>query len=574
MLAVDVGEINTRAVLFDVVEGRYRFLAIGIAPTTARPPVSHVGEGVLRAIDELEEITGRRLIGENNRLIVPERNDAAGVDVFLATLSAGPPLQVFTIGLLEDISLRSAGRLVSSTYGQVVGSVSLNDHRKPEERLDAILHTQPDLIVIAGGIERGAASSLLRLVESVRLACSLMPMESRPEVFFAGNQALAEHVRNRIGQAGRFYQAPNVRPAIEVEQLAPARAKLVEVFRSIRSRQLPGVSDLVDWSGKRLLPTASAFGRVVRFLSKVYGPAKGVLGVDVGASATTIAAAFGGDLHLGVYPQFGLGSGVTGILEGFPIEAVTRWLAIEVSQDYVRDYLYNKAVYPASLPATPEDLAIEHAVARQAIRAALVQAEAGFPRQAGRAGVSVLPWFEPILASGSVLTRAPSIAHSLLILLDAIQPAGITTLVLDQNSLAPALGAASSVNPILAVQILESPAFLSLATVVSPVAQARPGTPILHIRVTYESGEEIHFDVKQGALEALPLPQGQSARLRLQPLHRADIGMGGPGRGGSVRVVGGALGVVIDARGRPLHLPVDLVRRRELYKKWLWTLGG
>jgi hypothetical protein len=39
-------------------------------------------------------------------------------------------------------------------------------------------------------------------------------------------------------------------------------------------------------------------------------------------------------------------------------------------------------------------------------------------------------------------------------------------------------------------------------------------------------------------------------------------------------VDGGTLGVVIDARGRPLQLPSDAVRRREFFKKWLWTLGG
>jgi len=67
---------------------------------------------------------------------------------------------------------------------------------------------------------------------------------------------------------------------------------------------------------------------------------------------------------------------------------------------------------------------------------------------------------------------------------------------------------------------------------------------------------------------------GEAARLRLQPLHRSDVGMGGSGRGGSVRVVGGILGVVIDARGRPTLLPKDSTRRQDLYKKWLWTLGG
>jgi hypothetical protein len=478
------------------------------------------------------------------------------------------------VGLLEDISLESARRLANTTYATVVETLGLNDRRRPEERLDAILRVRPDVIVMAGGTDDGAWNSVLRLAESVSLACSLLPLDQRPEVLFAGNQSLAEEIRNRLGHSVRYYVAPNVRPTIETEQLEPAQARLGEIYRSVRARQLPGVSELDDWSGKRLWSTAAAFGRMVRFLSKVYDPAKGVLGVDVGASATTIAAAFAGELKMGVYPQFGIGSGAAGLLECSPLSAVMRWLPTEVSEDYVRDYVYNKAAQPASLPATQEDLAIEQALARQAIRSSLALAETGFPRAAQRPGAGVLPWFEPILAAGSVLTRSPSYAHSLLMLLDAIQPAGITTLVLDQNSLTPALGAAASMYPILAVQVLESSAFLSLATVVCPVSNARPGTPILRLRVAYESGDETSFDIKQGAVEALPLPMGQAARLRLQPLHRSDVGMGGPGRGGSVRVVGGALGVVIDGRGRPLHLPDDVFRRQELYKKWLWTLGG
>ena len=65
----------------------------------------------------------------------------------------------------------------------------------------------------------------------------------------------------------------------------------------------------------------------------------------------------------------------------------------------------------------------------------------------------------------------------------------------------------------------------------------------------------------------------EAATLRLQPLHRFDVGMG-PGRGGSLKVVGGSMGIVIDARGRPLNLNVDPVQRREQMKKWLWILGN
>jgi hypothetical protein len=574
LLAVDVGEVNTRAVLFDVVEGRYRFLAIGTARTTAQAPYNHIGEGVNRAITRLEEITGRELIGDDDRLIVPSKLDGSGIDMFVGTLSAGPPLQVIAVGLLEDISLASVQRLVSTTYAQVVDTLGLNDRKKPEERLDLILSQRPDVIVIAGGTENGATNSVIRMVESVGLACSLMPQEQRPEILYAGNQALNELVETRLGTLTKHYFAPNVRPAIEIEQLSPAQTRMAEIFRSIRSTRIAGVGDLDEWSGMRLTPTSTAFGRIIQFLSKVYDPAKGVLGIDVGASATTIAAAFDGELSLGVFPEYGLGIGIPGLLENGSIEDIQRWIPLEVGEEYIRDYIFNKKIHPASLPVSIEDLAIEQALARQAIRRAIFAAEDGFPKKIGRSGIGMLPWFEPILATGSVLTKAPSAGQSLLTLLDAVQPTSITTIVLDQSNLAAALGAAAPINPCLSVQVLESSAFLSLATVITPISNTRPGTPILRLHVTYESGDETSFDIKQGTLEALPIPMGEAAKLRLQPLHRSDVGMGGLGRGGSVRVVAGVLGVVIDARGRPIRLPRDPSRRQDLYKKWLWTLGG
>jgi hypothetical protein len=82
-------------------------------------------------------------------------------------------------------------------------------------------------------------------------------------------------------------------------------------------------------------------------------------------------------------------------------------------------------------------------------------------------------------------------------------------------------------------------------------------------------------EVKQGDLEIMPLPVGQSGRLFLEPLNHADFGFGPrPPRDDGIPVNGTALGVVIDARGRPLRFPADDTRRCELIKKWLWTVGG
>lgn len=574
LLVVDVGSVTTRAMLFDVVDGRYRFLASGQAPTTAGAPFRDVGEGVRLAIDKLQSVTGRTLIGDDERLILKGAGGSSGVDAFAATISAGPPLKIMAAGLLEDVSLESICRLAATTYAGAVETMCLTGRRPADAQIDSILRLRPDLILLAGGTEGGASHSVLKLLDPIGLACYLMPEDQRPQVLFAGNQELDDEIRTSIGKVADVHFAANVRPALDVEQLDPAQTQLAAITSQVRVRQIPGVKELSEWASGNLMPTSAAFGRLIRFLSKASATNKGVLGVDVGASATTLAAAFDGELVMGVYPQLGLGNGLSHLLENVRLEEITRWLALDISDETVRDYLYNKALYPASLPATQEDLVIEQAITRQVLRSAVGRMNAGFPAGVSRSGAGLLPWFEPVVATGSVLTRAPGMAQTLLMLLDGLQPTGATTLVLDQSHLAAAMGVAAAVNPILVAQVLDSTTFLYLGTVISPVGNARPGTPVLRLKMTYETGHEAMVDVKQGSLEVLPLPLGQTARLHLQPLHRYDVGMGGAGRSGRLNVHGGALGVVIDARGRPLQLPEDAGRRRELFKKWLWTLGG
>jgi hypothetical protein len=67
---------------------------------------------------------------------------------------------------------------------------------------------------------------------------------------------------------------------------------------------------------------------------------------------------------------------------------------------------------------------------------------------------------------------------------------------------------------------------------------------------------------------------GQAGTLHLTPLHRFDVGMGGLGRGGTVKVIGGVLGVMIDARGRPLRMPAEPSKRRDLLNQWLATAAS
>ncbi len=572
LLAVDVGATTTRAALFDVVEGVYRFIAAGQAPSTAEAPFKDIGLGVREAIESIQTVTGRNFLDNDRRLIVPSQPDGSGVDSFAATISAGPAIRTAIVGLLSDVSLESARRLAETTYSRIVERLGLTDRRRAEEQIDALLRARPDLVVLTGGTDGGASRSIQKMLDTVGLTCYLMPPEKRPAVLFAGNSGLTEDVKTLMADlTPALHFSPNVRPSLETEDLDPAMNELAHMIAAIRKGQIRGVEELESWANGNLLPTSYAAGRMIRFLGS--GSTGGVLGVDLGASAASIAAGVNGDLCLRTYPQFGLGENLAALLQSVELDDFMRWLSLDIHQNVVRDTLFQKSVHPSILPATPEDRVIMQAIARQALFMALRAARRDFPSTARSLRPELLPYFELILASGAVLTEGPTPGQTMLLLLDAVQPVGVTRFLLDRNNLLPMLGAAAEQNNLLPVHVMESGAFHNLGWAVSVVSNAPYGTPVLQARLHYADKNEARVEVKHGSLEALPLPLGQTARLSLQPLHRADIGFG-PGRAQTIPVEGGALGVVIDARGRPLSLPSDAVRRRELFKKWLWTLGG
>src|SRR5258705_4915381 len=117
ILAIDVGAAVTRAVLFDVVEGQYRFVASGQAHSTAEAPFKDIGMGVREAITNLQNILGSTLLGSHdNNLIAPSQPDGSGVDAVVATVSAGPVVKTVVVGLLSDVSLESGRPLAEFPF--------------------------------------------------------------------------------------------------------------------------------------------------------------------------------------------------------------------------------------------------------------------------------------------------------------------------------------------------------------------------------------------------------------------------------------------------------------------------
>ena len=68
ILATDCGSTTTKAILIENIDGKFRLSHRGEAPTTVEAPFEDVTRGVLNAVMEIEELSGRKIIEDNQIL--------------------------------------------------------------------------------------------------------------------------------------------------------------------------------------------------------------------------------------------------------------------------------------------------------------------------------------------------------------------------------------------------------------------------------------------------------------------------------------------------------------------------
>lgn len=563
VLGVEIGTVNTRAFLFDVVEDNYRLIASAIAPSTYTEPAFDVGDGIYEVVTRLEEVTGRVFFDHSANLMMPSQPNGEGIDAFVITTSCVPDLNIVVFGLLNEVSLESGRKLAYATYARLIEAIGINDRRPLNIQLDAVLGAKPDILVFTGGTEGGAKRSMARTSELIVSALQLMPRERRPQVLYCGNSSLAGKLQESIDRFSGVRVAPNIRPSLDREILEPAMEELGALTMEKVFEKVSGLQRISALCSVPPRLSNHAFHRVIRFLGQQYDPAKGVLGLDVGASYTVASFARQQSSVLNTF-NYGLGEGIAALLERTKIQDITRWLPEPINDEDARDYLWQRSLYPQNIARTTEELALELAAVRQILRLAMFDLNTRLTLPTDR--------FEPIVISGSALNRTVTPVQSLLTILDGIQPLGICPLILDKHGVMPVLGAIAEFNPLLAVQVLESTAFTNLATVVNIDSKARYGVTVMNARLNYADGSYLDAEVKQGSIISLPLAQGMSGELEVRMLRRGEIEESAI-TNEPVKVKGGVCGLVLDARGRPVKLSAKDDVRRARFKEWENLLG-
>jgi uncharacterized protein (TIGR01319 family) len=621
IVATDCGSTTTKAILIEKNDkGEYRLVARGEAPTTVEKPFEDVTLGVLNSITELEEITetavpegfaaGRRKLIRDGRVwrqLKQGTLDATGVtgeldasDIYVSTSSAGGGLQMMVAGVVKSMSAESAERAALGAGAILMDTLAVDDGRKDFQKVERLRQLRPDIILMSGGTDGGTKSHLIEMAEVIRRADPKPRFgDMKLPIIYAGNKEASADVGKVLGETISLQVVDNLRPKLDQENLGPARDEIHEMFLEHVMQQAPGYSKLLEWTSEEVMATPNAVGKLLKEYAENEGV--NVLGVDIGGATTDVFSVFKNSFGERIYNRtvsanLGMSYSICNVLKEAGVENIARWLPFEIEPSEVRNRLRNKMIRPTTIPQTYEDLLIEHAVSREALRLAFLHhkslardlvgvQQGGLDRlmseqATGQTLVKMLE-LDMIIGSGGVLSHAPRRAQSALMMMDAYQPEGITMLTVDSIFMMPHLGVLSEHVYEAAKEVFERDCIVKIGTCIAPVGTGKVGEPCVTVK-----GNKIDFSVPFGQIKVVPINIDETPELVVEPAKTFDVG-GGKGKAVTVKrfdtskghrdqttnLIDGQLGLIIDTRGRPFDIRLEAAGRVASLRSYLEAMG-
>ncbi len=596
IVATDCGSTTTKAIMIQYVNGEYRQTHRGEAPTTVEAPFEDVTMGVLNAVAELEELSGRKLLDEKGNFIRPAQGNV-GTDVYISTSSAGGGLQMMVAGVVKSMTAESAERAALGAGAIVMDVISSNDKRLPHQQIERIRRLRPDMILLSGGIDGGTTTHVVEIAELVSAADPRPRLGSGYElpVIFAGNKDAAPMVKETLDGKVDLKIVPNLRPVLERENLGPARDEIHEMFMEHVMAQAPGYKKLMSWTDAPIMPTPGAVGLIIQTIADRYNIE--AVGVDIGGATTDVFSVFRPDAKTPVFNRtvsanLGMSYSISNVFAEATLPMVMRWVPFLMDERDLRNRVKNKMVRPTTIPQSLEELIFEQAIAKEALRLAFIQhknfatelkgvqqqrtiADA-FEQTASGGTIVNMMSLNMLIGSGGVLSHAPRRQQSALMMIDSFLPEGVTRLAVDSIFMMPQLGVLTEVQPQAATEVFEKDCLIHLGTCVAPTGTTKKQGPIMKYTIELPGGtvsgnlnylEMKKFDL---GLQSNGLPV--TAKATFEPTKEFDMGAG-KGNPVSKEVHGGVVGIILDGRGRPFDLSSlpDADRVNHL-KKWMKEL--
>jgi uncharacterized protein (TIGR01319 family) len=601
IMATDCGSTTTKAILIEKRDGEYRLIRRGEAPTTVEAPAEDVTKGVLNAVGEIEDLEGRKFLKADGSTVQVSPDSPDGVDIYMSTSSAGGGLQMTVAGVVKSMTGESAQRAALGAGAIVMDVVASNDGRLAHEKVADIRRLRPDMILLSGGIDGGTIDHVVELAEIIKAA------DPKPRfgvgyklpVIYAGNKDAAGEVAKELGDKVELKIVDNLRPVLERENLTPARDIIHELFMEHVMAQAPGYPRLMKWAGHYVddkwkqvpvMPTPGAVGKLIEIVAKQENIE--VMGVDIGGATTDVFSVF----HSGeetvfnrtVSANLGLSYSVSNVLASAGFDNVMRWVPFHMDEADLRNRIRNKMIRPTTIPQMLKELIVEQAIAREALRLALVQhkelatglkgvaqertiGDAFEQTQTGATLVNMMN-LDLLIGSGGVLSHAPRRSQAALMVIDAFLPEGVTMLAVDSIFMMPQLGVLSEVLPQAATEVFDKDCLIRLGSCVAPSGQLKKTDVLADVSLKMPDGSSEELQIERGKMFVLPLGVGEKVQAVIKPAKNLDVGSG-PGVEWIGELEGGVVGLVFDGRGRqPFNLPEDDSTRIAKLQEWAKAL--
>ena len=510
ILATDCGSTTTKAILIEYLNGEYRLTQRGEAPTTVEAPFEDVTRGVLNAVMEIEELSGRTII-EDDQVISPS-NGTTGVDIYISTSSAGGGLQMMVAGVVKTMSGESAERAALGAGSIVMDIIASNDGRLPHEKIKRIRDLRPDMILLSGGIDGGTVSHVVELAE-ILAAANPQPrlgQEYKLPVIYAGNNKAQDQIRETLGDMVDLDIVDNIRPVLEKENLEPSRDKIHDLFMEHVMQQAPGYKKLMSWTDAPIMPTPGAVGSLIEMIAEKEDIT--VVGVDIGGATTDIFSVFQGKFNRTVSANLGMSYSICNVLAESGLDNVLRWVPFDIDRKELTNRIGNKMIRPTTVPQSLEELFIEQSIAREALRLSFKQhkefavglkgiqkertiSDAFEQSTSGESLVNMMD-LDLLVGSGGVLSHAPRREQSAKMLIDSFMPEGVTQLAVDSIFMMPQLGVLAHVDKEefkdesrkAALEVFHKDCLIRLGTCINPVGRSKPGDIVLNAELTMPDG--------------------------------------------------------------------------------------
>ncbi|MEC7855594.1 MAG: glutamate mutase L [Candidatus Neomarinimicrobiota bacterium] len=588
ILATDCGSTTTKAILIEYIDGEYRLSYRGEAPTTVEAPFEDVTRGVLNATMEIEELSGRKLL-EGDNIITPQK-DNVGADIYISTSSAGGGLQMMVAGVVKSMTGESAERAALGAGSIVMDVLASNDGRKAHEKITRIRQLRPDMILLSGGIDGGTTKHVVELAE-ILAAANPQPRLGKNyklPVIYAGNKKATPDIKETLGQLTDLDVTENIRPVLEQENLKPSRDKIHDLFMEHVMQQAPGYKKLMSWTDAPIMPTPGAVGALIEMVAQKENIS--VVGVDIGGATTDIFSVFQKQFNRTVSANLGMSYSICNVLAEATLPNVLRWVPFDIDQKELINRIGNKMIRPTTVPQSLEELVIEQAIAREALRLSFVQhksfavnlkgvqkertiSDAFEQSDSGQSLVNMME-LDLIVGSGGVLSHAPRREQSAKMLIDSFLPEGITGLAVDSIFMMPQLGVMANIDKenlseqarIAALEVFEKDCLIRLGTCIAPVGNLEGNTNILSISLEFENSDKKEINLNHG--ELIRIEAGyEEIKATLTPVKGVDVGAGA-GEPINTTIFGGQVGIILDGRGRPLHIDSESSKRISDLKNW------